>query len=221
VPEVNEFEFTFRYLPVIAAGTVTTLQLSSVAIIIGIILGTILGLMRSSHIRPVRVLAAAYIEVFRSIPILLLLYFVYFAMPLLLRIDIPSFPAAVTGLGLYCSGYMAEVVRTGVEAVAKGQWEAGYSLGMPYRGVLRWVVLPQAISVAIPPAISVCIVVVKDSALASVIGYVELTNAGVAVREAAFGRASIGVLVVVAAIYFAINYSLSLAGQYFERKVRT
>jgi polar amino acid transport system permease protein len=217
---VTDLKLVIDYLPVLLAGAITTLQLASAALVGGTILGFFVGLMRSSRLRWLRWPATAYVELFRSVPILLQLFFVYFALPLLLRIDVPNYAAAVTALSLYSSSYMAEVVRTGVESVAHGQWEASYSLGMRYPAVLRFIIVPQAIRVAVPPAIGVYVFTVKDSSLASIIGYLELTGAGLAIRETGFGQGTLGVLLAVAAMYFVLAYSLSLGGRYLERRIR-
>lgn len=208
------------YLPVLLAGAVTTIELSSLALIFGTILGLLVGLARNSRRRWLRVFATGYVELFRSVPILIQLFFIYYALPLILRIDIPSYPAAITALSLYCSAYMAEVVRAGIESVHHGQWEASLSLGMTYTKAIRYVILPQAVRVALPPAISVYVFTIKDSSLASVIGYVELTGAGLAIRESAFGAGTFGVLLTVAGIYFFMAFSLSLFGQYVHRRIR-
>ncbi len=217
---MGDFQTVVHYFPVLLAGAVVTLKLSSLSLLIGTLLGIIVGLMRSSRHRLLRLPASLYVEIFRSVPILLQLFFVYYALPLVVGIDLPSYPAAITALSLYCSAYMAEVVRTGVESVARGQWEASYSLGMRYLSALRYVIMPQALRVALPPAIGVYIFTIKDSSLASVIGYLELTGSGLAIRESNFGQSTFGVFMVVAAIYFIIAYSLSLAGQALERRIR-
>lgn len=217
---MGDVDLVLHYLPVLASGAVTTLQLSSLSLVLGTILGLVIGLARTSHRRTPRVLATGYVELFRSIPILLQLFFIYYALPILFRLDIPSYPAAIAALSIYCSAYMAEVVRTGIQSVAVGQWEAAASLGMDYLTMLRYVVIPQAVRVAIPPAISVYVFTIKDSSLASVIGYVELTGSGLAIRESAFGHSTFGVLMTVAGIYFLMAFSLSLLGHYAHRRVR-
>lgn len=215
-----DLSLVISYFPVLLGGAFTTLQLAGAALLGGTILGLVVGLMRTSQLPWLRWPAAAYVEFFRSIPILLQLFFVYFALPLLFRIDVPSYPAAVIALSLYSSSYMAEVVRTGVESIAHGQWEASFSLGMRYPAVLRHVILPQAIRVAVPPAIGVYVFTVKDSSLASIIGFRELTGTGLAVRETGFGQGSLGVLLVVAAMYFVIAFSLSRLGRRVENWFR-
>ena len=217
---MGDIDLVVRYLPVLIAGTITTLKLSGLSLVFGTILGLVVGLGRTSRGRIPHALATAYVELFRSVPILLQLFFIYYALPILFRIDIPSYPAAIAALSIYCSAYMAEVVRTGLQSVAAGQWEAASSLGMDHPAVLRYVIIPQAVRVAIPPAIGVYVFTIKDSSLASVIGFTELTGSGLAIRESAFGHGTFGVLMTVAGIYFVLAFSLSLLGQYAHRRIR-
>jgi polar amino acid transport system permease protein len=208
------------YIPLILQGTVVTLQITVLAIALGTGLGLVIGLMRSSSRTALSLPARAYIELFRSIPGLLQLFIVFYAIPLVLDVDIPAFVAAVVALGMICAAYMAEVVRTGTESVGKGQWEAANSLGLRYPGVIRYVVLPQALRVSLPPAISIYIATFKETSLVSVIGLLELTGTSNSVRGLTFGRATIVIFVLVATIYFVISYSMSWAGQRLERRIR-
>jgi polar amino acid transport system permease protein len=113
---------------------------------------------------------------------------------------------------------MAEVVRSGIESIPKGQWEAASSLGLPYYLIMRLIVLPQALRVMIPPTIGVYVNTIKESSLASIIGFVELLGQGMAIREANALRGSADVLVAVAVGYFVICFSLSQVGRYLEHR---
>jgi ABC-type amino acid transport system permease subunit len=132
--------------------------------------------------------------------------------------DIPPYPAAIAALSVHCSAYMAEVVRSGIESIPKGQWESAAALGLPYYRVMRLIVLPQALRVMIPPTIGVYVSTVKESSLASIIGFVELPGQGMAIREANALRSTADVLVAVAFGYFAMCFSLSQVGRYFEHR---
>ncbi len=216
---MTELQLLLKYLPVLETGAIVTLQLSSLSLLFGSIVGVLVGMMRSSRRLIFRGPATVYVELFRSVPILLQLFFIYYGLPLVFGIDIPSYPAAILALSLYCGSYMAEVVKSGIESVPIGQWEASYSIGMRYLAAFRHVILPQAARVALPPAVSVCIITIKDSSLASVIGFLELTGTGIAIRQSTYGKDIGGILLAVAAIYFIINYSISLAGQALEKRV--
>jgi polar amino acid transport system permease protein len=208
------------YLVLLLRGAAVTLELSLGGLIIGSLGGLVLGLMRRSHFGGLKAVAALYIEGLRSTPFVILLFFIYYALPLALDLDIPPYLAAISALSLNCSAYMAEVVRSGIDAVVKGQWEAAYALGLPYRRVLRLVILPQALRIMIPPTIGVYVSTLKESSLASIIGFVELLGQGMAVRESNVGRNTTDILVMVALGYFIMCYSLSLLGRHVERRTR-
>ena len=132
--------------------------------------------------------------------------------------DIPPYPAAISALSLHCSAYMAEIVRSGIQSIPKGQWEAAASLGLPYYRTMRLIVLPQALRVMIPPTIGVYVSTIKESSLASIIGFVELLGQGMAIRESNARRSTADVLVAVAFGYFVICFSLSQLGRHLERR---
>ena len=207
-----------NYLLLLLKGMAITLELSFGSLVLGSLGGIVFGAMRSSSTRALKAIAFVYIEVVRSIPFVILLFFVFFALPLALDIDIPPYPAAIAALSVHCSAYMAEVVRSGIESIPKGQWEAAASLGLPYHRIMRLIVLPQALRVMIPPTIGVYVSTIKESSLASIIGFVELLGQGMAIREANALRGSADVLVAVAFGYFVICSSLSQVGRHLERR---
>lgn len=208
----------WQYVLLLLDGAGITLKLSLGALAIGSAAGTVLGAMRASRILVLRAVSLVYVEALRSTPFVILLFLMFYAMPLALDIDIPPYPAAISALSLHCSAYMAEVVRSGIESVPKGQWEAAASLGLGYSRIMRLIVLPQALKIMIPPTIGVYVSTIKESSLASIVGFVELLGQGMAIREAHAGRGTADVLVAVALGYFAICYSLSLLGSRFERR---
>ena len=207
-----------NYLLLLLKGLAITLELSLGSLVLGSLGGIVLGAMRSSGWRALRVIALAYIETVRSIPFVILLFFVFFAVPLALDIDIPPYPAAIAALSVHASAYMGEVVRSGIESIPKGQWEAGASLGLPYYRIMRHIVLPQALRVMIPPTIGVYVSTIKESSLASIIGFVELLGQGMAIREANSLHNTADVLVAVAFGYFVVCFSLSQVGRYLEHR---
>ena len=207
------------YMPLLLDGAGVTLRLTGTAVAFGSVVGLVVGLAKTSRVWVIRVPAAGFVGLFRSIPILLLLFFTYYAVPLLLGVNVPQYAAAALALSAYCGAYLAEVVRGAVQAVPGGQREAAAALGMTRWSSMRFVVLPQAIRIGIPPAISIYVMTLKDSSLASVIGFVELTGVGLAVRETNAARGSFLILCVVAGMYFVMAYSLSLLGGYLERRL--
>jgi His/Glu/Gln/Arg/opine family amino acid ABC transporter permease subunit len=197
-----------------AAGV--TLWISWLGLLLGGLVGAVVGLARTSRWRVLRVLALLYTELFRSIPVLILMFFCYFGLPLLLGLDLSPFAAATFALTFTASSLMAEVVRAGIDSVTRGQWEAALSCGMRYWQVMWHIVGPQAVRVMLPPSVGVYIATLKESSLASIIGYVELTKTALLIRETT-GQ-SLEVLATITLLYFVINYGISLVGGALERK---
>ncbi len=201
----------------LAVGLWNTVRLCAVGLLIGLGIALVVGLARASRRPWLWLPAAAYIEVIRDSPILMQLYVIFFALPILLKVEIPVFWAGVAALVVNGSAFMAEIVRAGVQSVGRDQWEAARSLGMSYLQIMRWVVLPQAVRVMIPPGVGLLIGLVKDSSVVSVLSYVELTRAGQILMEKTF--LSFQVFGLVAVLYFAICYPLSRLARYSERRL--
>ena len=162
--------------------------------------------------------AAVYIEVIRDSPLLMQLYLVFFALPILLKVEVPIFWAGVAALIINASAFMAEIVRAGIQSVGKDQWDAARSLGMGYVQIMRYVVMPQAVRVMIPPGVGLFIGLIKDSSIVSVMSYIELTRVGQILTEKTF--LSFQVFGIVAALYFVICYPLSRLALYSERRLK-
>ena len=194
-----------------------TLEISVAALIGGTIVGALVGHAGQSRYRALRWAATLFTELFRSVPILLLMFFSYYGLPLLIGHDLSAFAAATLALTLEAGALMAEVVRASLLSVPRGQHDAAAALGMSPRQVLVLIIGPQALRVALPPSIGVLIAVLKDSSVASVIGYLELTKTGLLIRE----TSSLGpqALAGVAVLYFVINFGLSSAGAAVERRL--
>ncbi|CAN5887849.1 amino acid ABC transporter permease [soil metagenome] len=160
-------------LPLLWEGLLTTVLLGVVSIVIGSVTGLLMALARLYGAAPVRALARVYTDVFRSIPLLVLLVLVYYALPFV-GVRLSSFAAAATALGMVSCAYTAEIFRAGIEALPKGQFEAAAAIGLGFFDTLRDVVLPQALRIVTPPFTSNCINVLKDTALASVVAMPDL-----------------------------------------------
>jgi polar amino acid transport system permease protein len=169
-----------------------------------------------SRFRALRIFATVYTELFRSIPPLILFFGCFYGISFAFKLNLSPFTSATIALALEASAFMAGVVSSGIASVGRGQWEAAQATGMNFSQIMRYVVGPQAIRVMLPPTVGVYIGTLKDSSLASVIGFVELTKAGLLVREAS--GASFQVFLVIGALYFLINYPISLGGAALERK---
>lgn len=160
-------------LPALLQGLWITILLGVVSIVAGLVSGLLMALLRLYAPAPVRALARIYIDVFRSIPLLVLLVLVYYALPFV-GIRLSSFSSAATALTLVSCGYTAEIFRAGIEAIPKGQFEAAEAIGLGFFSSMRDVILPQAFRIVVPPLTSNCINVLKDTALASVVAMPDL-----------------------------------------------
>ncbi|MBC7681152.1 MAG: amino acid ABC transporter permease, partial [Ferruginibacter sp.] len=160
-------------LPLLLQGLWTTILLGAVSILLGFVGGLLLALVRLYGAAWLRTVARIYIDVFRSIPLLVLLVLVYYALPFV-GIRLTSFAAATAALSLVSCAYTAEIMRAGIEAIPKGQFEAADAIGLGFFSSMRDVVLPQALRIVVPPLTSNCINVLKDTALASVVAMPDL-----------------------------------------------
>ena len=161
---MTEFwEVLQRHLPVFASGFFTTVRLVAASFVIALVVGTFIASFRVAPSKWLNRIGAIYVEYFRNIPLLILLFIIFYGLPAELKIE--ETLAGIVGLGLYTAAYVAETVRSGVFAVGKGQIEAGLSLGFSYRDVLRRIVLPQAFRTVIPPLGSLTIAMIKNSAI--------------------------------------------------------
>ncbi|MGK3273786.1 amino acid ABC transporter permease [Comamonas kerstersii] len=170
-----------------AEGARTTLYLTLISGTIGLVLGVVAALARTSGNALLRTISGAYIWIIRGTPLLVQILFMYFALPVLVPgLNLPDFAAAVIALALNVGAYNAEAVRAGLNAVPRGQTEAARALGLPRSRVFLDVVFPQAFKISLPPLVSNFVALLKDSSLAYAIGVVELTNVGNRIQSATF-----------------------------------
>jgi len=193
-----------------------TVALSLIAFVGGGLVGALLLVARLSRRRGVEPLVAGYVQLFQGTPLLMQLFLAYFGLALL-GLDVSAWVAAAAALTLYSSAFLTEIWRGCVAAVPRGQWEAAQSLAMSFWEQLRHVIGPQALRVAVPPTVGFLVQVIKGTALASVIGFVELTKAGSMIANATFQP--FVVYSAVAAMYFALCWPLSLWSRALERKL--
>jgi polar amino acid transport system permease protein len=193
-----------------------TIVLSLIAFVCGGIVGLILLFMRMSQIAALEWFTKIYIEVFQGTPLLMQLFLFFFGIALF-GVEVSAWTAATAALTFWTSAFLAEIWRGCVESIAKGQWEASSSLAMGYLQQMRYVILPQAMRIAIPPTVGFSVQVVKGTALTSIIGFVELSKASTMITNATFQPFT--VYAFVALIYFALCWPLSRASQSLERKL--
>ncbi|KAA8726853.1 MAG: amino acid ABC transporter permease [Ewingella americana] len=193
-----------------------TVGLSLIAFIGGGIVGAILLVMRLSHRRWLQTIVVIYVNLFQGTPLLMQLFLTYFGLALF-GIDTTPLVAASLCLTLYASAYLTDIWRGSVESISKQQWEASASLALSFGEQLRYVILPQAVRVAIAPTVGFMVQAVKATALASVIGFVELTRSGQIIANATFSPFL--VYGSVALLYFILCFPLSLWSRYLEKQV--
>jgi polar amino acid transport system permease protein len=193
-----------------------TIGLSLVAFVGGGIVGVLLLVARLSQVRGADTFVAAYVQVFQGTPLLMQLFLAYFGIALF-GIHTSAWVAAAAALTLYTSAFLTEIWRGCVAAIPKGQWEASESLALSFTERLRYVVLPQATKIAIAPTVGFLVQVIKGTALASVIGFIELTKAGTMIANATFKP--FVVYSCVALVYFALCFPVSFYAKLLERKM--
>ena len=198
-------------------GALWTVVLSAIACLGGAVLGFAVAMARISPVAPVRWLSGAYVQVVQGTPLLVLLFVFYFGFDVVGISGVPALVAAGAGLVVYASAYLGEIWRGAIQSVPKTQWEAAECLAMTRRGRMMLVILPQALRIATAPTVGFMVQVIKNTSLASVVGFVELAQAGKIVNNSTFQPFL--VFIVVALIYFALCYPLSAWSRGLERRL--
>ncbi|CAA9347832.1 MAG: ABC transporter, permease protein (cluster 3, basic aa/glutamine/opines) [uncultured Microvirga sp.] len=193
-----------------------TVVLTVVAFLGGGLVGVLVALMRSTPLAPLRWLAILYVRIVQGTPLLAWLFLFYFGLPLA-GIVVNPWVAAATAFAIYAGAFLGDIWHGAVVAIARTQWEAGASLGLSFLEQLRYIIVPQAVRIAIPPTVGFLVQLIKNTSLAAAIGFVELT------REAQITNAStfrpMTVFVIVAAIYFAMCFPLTQWSRHLERRL--
>lgn len=196
-----------------------TLSVAAVAMVLSLVFGIVFAVGRLSDHWWVSVPSGVVVEFFRAVPLLLMMFFIFYGIPFLTQEPMPTFWAAAIGLVLYNGSVLAEAFRAGINSVPRGQSEAGYAIGMRKSLVMREILIPQAARAMLPVIISQLVVLVKDTALAYIIGYPELMQNGVNTLGANRGNI-VAAAIVVAIIYIALNTALTSLAGYIERRTR-
>lgn len=211
-----DFRVILSYMPFYLHCFVATLWLSGVSLVGALLAGIIACSMRLSTSRTLSGFSGMYIEVIRSTPLLAQLYFLYFGLPSL-GVNLSEHVTGIIALTLNSGAYMAEIIRAGMLSIPQGQIEAGVSSGLSYFQRLRYILLPQAVGVTLPPLLGQAIVLVKDSSLLSLISVVELTRAGEVLSSDRFLPAE-GFLTT-AAFYLLIYYILKMISRNCQKRL--
>jgi len=195
-----------------------TLQLTLTSFVLAVIIGIVVALLRRTHIAPIRWAMVAFVEVGRGTPALVILFLIYFALPdLIPALSLDSFTAAVIGLGLQGGAVLSEIFRAGIDAIDRGQREAGISLGLTPGQTMVDILAPQAIRVVLPPVGNYAIGLLKDTSIASIIAAPDLMLRAKDLASSSF--LPMQVYVLVAVFYFAMSYPMSLLVGRLELKL--
>jgi len=208
--------FNANHLSFLLEGALWTVCLSLISFLGGGAAGALVALARISRWRPLRWLAIAYIQVIQGTPLLVILFLSYFGLSIM-GFTLPPLVAAGLSMTIYVSAYLGEIWRGSIQSVARTQWEAAECLALSRWQRLRLVVLPQAVRIATPPTVGFMVQIVKNTSLASIVGFVELVRAGQLINNSIFQPFLIYMLI--AALYFAMCYPLSAWSRRLEMRL--
>ena len=206
-----------KYYPVYLSGLWGTLWISAVTVLLGLVLGMLVALMRMSRSKLLNAVSGVYIEVLRGTPILLQLYFFWIGLPKLVPFELSDTQCIVVALAVNASAFISEIIRAGIAAVDKGQWEVARSIGLSETHVMTHVILPQAVKNILPALCNEFISTVKGTSLASVFFVGELMTSFKTVQSATF--LALQSLTIVGVIYFILNFVLSRLLKILERRL--
>ena len=204
------------HLQFLAVGVLWTVCLSLIAFVGGGLAGGVIALCRISPIKPVRWLAIAWIQLIQGTPLLVVLFVAYFGLSIM-GLELPGLVAASIAMVIYVSAYLGEIWRGCIESVPRTQWEAAECLALSRAQRMRLVVLPQALRIATPPTVGFMVQIVKNTSLASIVGFVELVRAGQLINNSIFQPFL--VYLIIAALYFAMCFPLSVWSRKLEQRL--
>ena len=212
-----DFGLIMRSFPLLLEGAFITIEITTISVGLGGLFGLIVCLMRIAGPAVIRFLARVYVDFLRGTPLLVQIFMIYFALPSLLGQRIDPFIAAIAACSLNSAAYIAEIFRSGIESIDKGQMEAGRSLGLSWAQTMRLIILPQAFKRIVPLLGNEFIAMLKDSSLVSVIGFEELTRRGQLIISRTY--ASFEIWLVVALLYLFLTFLISRLVAYMERRL--
>ena len=194
-----------------------TLRLALPAMVLGFILGTFVGLGRLARSAWIRIPTTVYVEFFRGVPLVMVIFWFWFILPVLLRLPLPEYGIALAAFVVFEAAYLGEIVRAGIQSVPRGQAEAATTSGLTSAQAMGYVVLPQALRNMIPALVTQFIVLFKDTSLASIIGYVDLTKAAQIVNNREIRPFELYLFIAV--VYWLCTYAMSRYARYLERRL--
>ena len=204
------------YFPMLLEGALMTVLLTVLSMTLAVLLGLPIAIVRLYTVPPFNWLAIGYVEFFRGIPVLLLLYFIYFGLPAVCGLKLGPIEAAVLGFGLNYAAYEAEIYRAGFSAISAGQWEAAASVGMGPAQTFFRIILPQALRTIFPPMTNDFVALFKDTSLVSIIAITELTKQYLILTKSGGGYVELGLMT--AGLYLIMSVPLGLLSRHLERR---
>lgn len=214
-----DFSLITDHLPLLLVGALVTIEITAVSVAIGTMIGLFVGIAELSGYRCLRLPAKIYVDFIRGTPLLVQIFIIYFALPIVLGTRIEPFVAAVAACSINSGAYVAEIFRAGIQSIDKGQMEAGRSLGLNWSQTMRFIIIPQAFKRIIPPLGNEFIAMLKDSSLVSVIGFEELTRQGQLIIASTYGAMEIWTAV--ALIYLAMTLPITRLVAYLEKRYKS
>lgn len=213
-----DFSMIPGIMPALLVGARLTVQLALIAVAIGLLIGSFVGIGRVSGNRVIRTLTGIYVDFIRGTPLLVQLFLVYFGLPSIIGRPIPAFTAAIAAMGINSGAYVAEIVRAGIQSIDKGQMEAARSIGLTYSQSMRYIIFPQAFRRIIPPLGNEFIAMLKETSLVSVIALEDLLRKGQVVITRTFRPFE--VYIVVALIYLVMTLAISRLVAWSEKRLK-
>ena len=207
-----DFELIEKALPILLLGAGVTIEITAVSVCIGLFV----GIARICKVKVLRILAAIYADCIRGTPLLVQIFLIYFALPIVTGHRVEPFVAAVAACGINSGAYVSEIFRAGIQAIDVGQMEAGRSLGLSWWQTMYYIILPQAVRNILPPLGKEFIAMLKDSSLVSVIGFEELTRRGQLIIAQTYG--SFEIWSTVAVLYLIMTLAISRVVAMLEKK---
>lgn len=216
MPYEWNFSIVLQYVPRLLMGGAYTIMLSAACIALAAPIGILFGIVRHLRIPVLTPLAVVYIDFFRTSVALVLICWCYYALPVLLGVNLSTFTAVTIAIGLQASAYLAELVRAGLQSISPGQWEAARALGMPMPTRLRYIILPQAARRMIPVFFLLIVEVVKTTTLAGIVTYPEIVYEAFRVSTDIYRP--LETFTIVGAICFAFLFAMSRCAALLERR---
>ena len=212
-----DFSFFLAHGDLILDGLANTLKLAATTLFLGLLIGVVVGIARTSRSAKWRLIGTCYVEVFRNIPAMVLIFWFFFAVPILTGIQNDRFLCAAAALTVYAGAYLAEIYRSGINSIERGQWEAARALGFGRMQQLRYIVLPQAVKRMIPAFTNEAIEIVKMTAIAATIAYTELLYDAKLLSDMEYRP--VEAYTGIAAIFIGMLFLLGAGSRWIERKM--